>query len=51
MVNTKLIAEVGKATWEAKEEDGKFFAFVTTRRHGAGEWRRVAKTKVRRVAS
>jgi len=47
---TKLIAVLGlnkNVIREAKEEDGKFYAWVPRK----GKWERVAKTKIKRVAA
>ena len=46
---TKLIAEIRNNIFEAKEEEGKFYAWVPRARYGAGEWQRVAKTKIKKV--
>ena len=51
---TKLIAVLGlkkNVIREAKEEAGKFYAWVPTANYGAGEWQRVAKTKIKKVAA
>ena len=45
MENTKLIAKIRSNTFEAKEIAGKFYAWIPR----AGEWQRVAKTKISRV--
>jgi hypothetical protein len=47
----KLIAKVRANTFEAKEEAGKFYAWVPRANYGAGEWQRVAKTKISKVAA
>ncbi len=50
----KLIATLGlnkNIVREAKEVDGKFYAWVPAAQHGAGEWQRVAKTKISKVAA
>jgi hypothetical protein len=47
---TKLIAKIRNNVLEAKEVNGKFFAFVPRANYGAGEWQRVAKTKIKKVA-
>lgn len=47
---TKLIAKIRANEFEAKEVNGKFFAWVPRANYGAGEWQRVAKTKITRVA-
>lgn len=47
---SKLIAKIRNNEFEAKEEGGKFYAWVPRARYGAGEWQRVAKTKIVRVA-
>jgi hypothetical protein len=47
MTNDKLIAKIRNNTFEAKEVCGKFFAWIPR----AGEWQRVAKTKIVKVAA
>ena len=42
----KIIAKIGNNELEAKEVNGKFYAWVPR----AGQWRRVAKTKIVTVA-
>lgn len=48
---TKLIAKIRSNEFEAKEINGKFFAFIPRANYGAGEWQRVAKTKIKKVAA
>jgi hypothetical protein len=51
---TKLIAVLGlnkNVIREAKEVGGKFYAWVPNANYGAGEWQRVAKTKIQKVAA
>ena len=48
---SKLIAKIRSNEFEAKEMNGKFFAFVPRANYGAGEWRRVAKTTIKKVAA
>lgn len=43
---TKLVAKIRSNTFEAKEECGKFYAWVPR----ANAWQRVAKTKIHKVA-
>jgi hypothetical protein len=50
---TKLTAVLGlkkNVIREAKQEGGKFYAWVPKANYGAGEWQRVAKTKIKRVS-
>jgi len=47
---SKLIAKIRNNEFEAKEEGGKFFAWIPRANHGAGEWQRVAKTKIKKIA-
>lgn len=48
---TKLIAQIRNNQFEAKEECGKFYAWIPRANYGAGEWQRVAKTKIKKVAA
>jgi hypothetical protein len=48
---TNLVAKIRSNTFEAKEENGKFFAWVPRANCGAGEWQRVAKTKISKIAA
>ena len=48
---TKLIAKIRNNEFEAKEESGKFYVWVPRACHGAGEWQRVAKTKIVKIQS
>ncbi len=51
---TKIVAVLGlkkNIIREAKEENGKYYAWVARANNGAGEWQRVAKTKIRKVAA
>ena len=43
---TKLIAKIRTNEFEAKEVNGKFFAWIPR----ANEWQRVAKTKIKTVS-
>jgi hypothetical protein len=43
----KLIAKIRNNTFDAKEENGKFYAWVPR----AHAWQRVAKTKIIKVAA
>lgn len=45
MKEQKLIAKIRNNTFEAKEVNGKFYAWVPR----AGQWQRVAKTKIKTV--
>jgi len=47
---TKLIAKIRSNEFEAKEMGGKFFAWIPRANYGAGEWQRVAKTKIIKVS-
>ena len=42
---TNLIAKIRSNTFEAKEEGGKFYAWVPR----ANSWQRVAKTKIFKI--
>ena len=44
-----LIAKIRTNEFEAKEVNGKFFAFIPRAANGAGEWQRVAKTKIKKA--
>lgn len=46
-MQTKLIAKIRNNTFEAKEEGGKFYAWVPRAR----AWQRVAKTTISEVAA
>ena len=48
---TKLVAKIRSNTFEAKEMNGKFYAWVPRANYGSGEWQRVAKTKISKVAA
>jgi hypothetical protein len=48
----KLVAVLGlnkNVIREAKQVGDKFYAWVQAANHGAGEWQRVAKTKIQKV--
>jgi len=48
---TKLIAIIRSNEFAAKEDvSGRFFAWIPRANYGAGEWQRVAKTKIKKVA-
>ena len=51
---TKLIAVLGlkkNVIREAKEIEGKFYAWVPAASSGAGEWQRVARAKIQKVTA
>lgn len=45
-----MIAVIRNNKFEAKEENGKFYAWIPRANYGAGQWQRVAKTKIKKVA-